>query len=304
MHILVTGGAGFIASNIVDAYIELGHRVTVIDNLSTGSLDNLNKNANFIEMDINDNAINVLFAEQHFDVLNHHAAQMDVRFSVENPIFDAQNNIIGGLNLYQAAQKSGVKKIIFASSGGAIYGDNLPIPTPEDSPLEPCSPYGIAKLTNEKYLAFYQNNYNIDVVCLRYANIYGPRQNFNGEAGVVAIFIHKMLTGKQPIIYGDGKNTRDYVFVDDVVRANVIALNESVKGIYNIGTEIETDVNQIFNSIKELMDSDCAEVHGEEKQGEQRRSCISYQKIMREHNWSPEIKLIDGLNKTIDYFKN
>jgi len=303
MHILVTGGAGFIASNIVDAYISLGHKVTVVDNLSTGNLDNLNNAANFVEMDIRSDKIFDLFKKEQFDVLNHHAAKMDVRFSVTDPQFDAKVNILGGLNLYQAAQKYGVKKIIFASSGGAIYGDGSPIPSLENSLLEPCSPYGIAKLTNEKYLAFYQDTYKIKVVCLRYANIYGPRQNFKGEAGVVAIFIHKLLNSEQPVINGDGENTRDYVFISDVVKANVLALDEDMKGIYNIGTEIETNVNQIFSYIKELLNSDCKEVHGDTKAGEQRVSCISYQKIFREHNWSPDTKLIDGLRKTVNYFK-
>ena len=303
MHILVTGGAGFIASHIVDAYLSLGHKVTIVDNLSMGDMKNLNPAARFIEMDITSDKILDLFMSEKFDVLNHHAAQMDVRYSVANPLFDANTNIIGGLNLYEAAQKSGVKKIIFASSGGAIYGDDVAIPSPENSSLEPCSPYGITKLTNEKYLAFYKETYNIDMVCFRYANIYGPRQNFKGEAGVVAIFINKLLTGEQPIINGDGKNTRDYVFVQDVVKANVLALNDYVKGIYNIGTEIETNVNQIFHHLKELMCSNCTEIHGEAKKGEQRISCISYQKIFREHNWHPETKLIDGLKETVKYFK-
>lgn len=303
MHILVTGGAGFIASHIVDAYISLGHKVTIVDNLSTGDIKNLNPNAHFVEMDITSDKILDLFLSEKFDVLNHHAAQMDVRFSVADPIFDANTNIIGGLNLYQAAQESRIKKIIFASSGGAIYGDDAIIPSPEDSLLEPCSPYGIAKLTNEKYLAFYRDTYNLDMVCFRYANIYGPRQSFKGEAGVVAIFIHKLLSDKQPIINGNGKNTRDYVYIKDVVKANVLALNENVNGIYNIGTETETDVNQIFNHLKELANTNCKEVHGEAKKGEQLRSCISYQKILKEHNWYPETKLLDGLKLTLNYFK-
>ncbi len=303
MNILVTGGAGFIASNIVDAYISLGHKVTIIDNLATGDVRNINPNAHFIEMDITSDKVLDLFMSERFDVLNHHAAQMDVRFSVSDPLFDANTNIMGGLNLYQAAQKSGVRKIIFASSGGAIYGDNVDIPTPENSLLEPCSPYGIAKLTNEKYLSFYKDTYNIDVVCLRYANIYGPRQSFKGEAGVIAIFIHKLLNNEQPTINGDGKNIRDYVFVNDVVNANVIALNKDVNGIYNIGTGTGTDVNQIFQHLKELTNSDCKEFHGEAKKGEQRISCISYQKFYNEHNWKPKTKLLDGLKETVRYFK-
>ena len=303
MNILVTGGAGFIASNVVDAYLALGHKITIIDNLSTGDVRNINPKARFIEMDITSDKVLDLFMSERFDVLNHHAAQMDVRFSVSNPLFDANTNIIGGLNLYHAAQKSGVSKIIFASSGGAIYGDNVYIPTPENSLLEPCSPYGIAKLTNEKYLSFYQNTYNIDVVCLRYANIYGPRQSFKGEAGVIAIFINKLLNNEQPVINGDGKNIRDYVFVNDVVQANVIALNKTVNGIYNIGTETGTDVNQIFNQLKELIGVECEEFYGEAKEGEQRISCISYQKFYTQHNWEPKTKLSDGLKETIKYFK-
>ena len=303
MNILITGGAGFIASHIVDAYISMGHKVTIVDNLSTGDVKNLNHNAKFVEMDITSDKILNLLMSEHFDVLNHHAAQMDVRLSVTNPMFDAKTNVIGGLNLYEAAQKSKIKKIIFASTGGAVYGDKVNIPTIEDSALEPCSPYGIAKLTNEKYLAFYNDTYNIKTVCLRYANIYGPRQNYKGEAGVVAIFIDKLLKGQQPIINGDGKNTRDYIFIKDIVKANILALNENVRGTYNIGTEIETDVNQIFYHLKELIRSDCKEVHGEAKKGEQKRSCISYQKILREHNWYPETKLSDGLKETVKYFR-
>jgi UDP-glucose 4-epimerase len=302
LKVLITGGAGFIASHIADAYINLGHSVVIIDNLSTGNEKNIPSKAKFIKMDITAPEIKNVFAEEKFDILNHHAAQMDVRFSVNNPMFDATTNILGGLNLFEAAKDTGVKKIIFASSGGAIYGDGCPIPSPENSSLEPCSPYGIAKLTNEKYLAFYKETYNIDCVCLRYANIYGPRQNHKGEAGVVAIFINKMLNGEQPIINGDGLNTRDYVFVRDVVNANVIALQPEMTGIFNIGTEIETNVNQIFNFIKDNINPNCKEVHGEAKSGEQRISCISYQKINKQHNWIPQTKLFDGLAETIKYF--
>jgi UDP-glucose 4-epimerase len=304
MKILITGGAGFIASNIADAYIALGHNVTILDNLSTGDTKNLPAQAHFEKMDVTSPEVLTLLEREHFDVVNHHAAQMNVRFSVEDPKFDANTNIVGGINLYEAARRSGVKKVIFASSGGAIYGDTDVLPTPENSPLEPCSPYGIAKLANEKYLAFYKDTYGMDFVCLRYANIYGPRQNHKGEAGVVAIFINKMLNNEQPIINGDGENSRDYVFVGDVVRANVLALNDDVSGIYNIGTEVQTTTNQIFHYLKELTNPNCDEVHGEAKSGEQRVSCISYDKIKRMHGWSPQTKLQDGLAKTVDYFRN
>ena len=303
MKILVTGGAGFIASHIAEAYTQLGNEVVIIDNLSTGTKENLPKNARFIQMDIISSEIHTLFEKEKFDVVCHHAAQMNVRFSVEDPIFDANTNIIGGLNLYEAARKTGVKKIIFASTGGAIYGEQEVIPTPENMPLEPCSPYGIAKLANEKYLAFYKETYGLDFVCLRYANVYGPRQSPKGEAGVVAIFINRMLNGKQPIINGDGLYTRDYVFVKDVVNANILALNSDVSGIFNIGTGIETTTNEIFSHLKNLTNSNCAEVHGEAKKGEQRVSCISYQKFLKMHNWQPKTKIIDGLSETVKYFK-
>jgi len=253
-------------------------------------------------MDITSPEIESFFEKEKFDVLNHHAAQMNVRFSVEYPSFDAKTNIIGGLNLYEAARRNGVKKIIFASTGGAIYGDQEVIPTPENMPLEPCSPYGIAKLANEKYLAFYKETYGVDFVCLRYANVYGPRQNHKGEAGVVAIFINKMLNGEQPIINGDGLYTRDYVFIKDVVNANVLALNDTVSGIYNIGTEIQTTTNEIFHHLRKLTNSNCDEVHGEAKKGEQRVSCISYQKFKNAHNWQPKANLFDGLRETVAYF--
>jgi UDP-glucose 4-epimerase len=310
MKILVTGGAGFIASHIAEAYLAAGNEVVIIDNLSTGNRKNIPTKAKFIEMDITSPKINEIFAAEKFDIVNHHAAQMNVRFSVEDPIFDAKTNILGGLNLYEAARKNGVKKIILASTGGAIYGDQELIPTPENVFLEPCSPYGIAKLANEKYLAFYKETYGLDFVCLRYANIYGPRQNAKGEAGVVAIFITKMLNynnlqnNEQPIINGDGFYTRDYVFVEDVVKANLIALKSEVSGIFNVGTEIETTTNEIFQNIKKLTNSNVAEIHGEAKKGEQRKSCISYKKFLETHNWKPETKLIDGLSKTIEYFKN
>ena len=303
MKILVTGGAGFIASHISEAYLKLGHEVVILDDLSTGNKNNIPANARFVEMDITSSDIEKFFENEKFDILNHHAAQMNVRFSVESPSFDAKTNIIGGLNLYEAARKNGVKKIIFASTGGAIYGDQDVIPTPENVFLEPCSPYGIAKLANEKYLAFYKETYEVDFVCLRYANIYGPRQNHKGEAGVVAIFINQMLSNGQPVINGDGLYTRDYVFVKDVVTANVLALDTCVSGIFNIGTGIQTTTNEIFQNLKKLTNSNCEEIHGEAKKGEQRVSCISYQKIKNAHNWQPEMKLFDGLQETVEFFK-
>ncbi len=301
--ILVTGGAGFIASHIVDAYVDSGFDVVVIDNLSTGKEENLNPKARFIRMDINDENIPRLFKKEKFDILSHHAAQMDVRVSVRDPVFDATTNILGSLNLYEAAKDTGVKKIIFASSGGTVYGEQDYFPADEMHPTRPCSPYGISKMVNEKYLYYYKEVYGVDYVVLRYGNVYGPRQNPHGEAGVVAIFTERMLSGKQPVINGDGLITRDYIYITDVVKANMVALVQPVSGIYNVTTGKETNVNYIFRSLKKLTNSDCSEFHGEPKAGEQRRAVCSNHKFFNDYGWKPEIGFEDGLKLTVDYFR-
>lgn len=303
MKICVTGGAGFIGSHIVDKFISLGHSVTVIDNLSTGKMENVNKNAHFIKLDINDEEIHKIFENEKFDIVCHQAAQMNVRFSVDNPIEDARTNIIGSLNLYEACKNTGVKKIIFASSGGTIYGEQIYFPADEEHPTNPCSPYGIAKLSNEKYLYYYNVSYGIKIVSLRYGNVYGPRQNPKGEAGVVAIFIGKMLNNEQPIINGDGLITRDYIYIDDVVDANVCALDDKIEGIFNVGTGVETNVNTIFHKLKALTNSGCEEYHGPAKIGEQRRSVISYEKLHKLCGWKPKYGFDKGLEQTVEYFK-
>lgn len=303
MKIALTGGAGFIASHVADAYLHLGHEVHIFDNLSMGKRENLNPAARFFEIDISSPEISRIFESEKYDLLNHHAAQLDVRVSVRDPLFDANTNILGSLNLYEAARNSGIRKIIFASSGGTVYGEQIYFPADEEHPTNPCSPYGIAKLTNEKYLAYYRDVWGIPFTVLRYANIYGPRQNPHGEAGVVAIFTDKMLAGEQAFINGDGKITRDYIFISDVVRANIIALGESVQGIYNIGTGIEHDVNYIFRHLKELTGSDIQEIHAEAKAGEQLRSVIANRKFFEEHGWKPEISFLDGLKLTVESFR-
>lgn len=305
MKILVTGGAGFIASHIVDAYVGQGHSVTVIDDLSTGRKSNLNAKARFYEADIRDAAaVQKLFGSETFDVVNHHAAQMDVRRSVADPVFDASVNVVGVLTLLEAAVKTGVRRFIFASSGGAIYGEQDYFPADEAHPTRPISPYGVAKLTTEQYLFYYRAVYGLDSVCLRYANVYGPRQNPEGEAGVVAIFATKMLKGEQPVINGDGKQTRDYVFVGDIVRANVLALNARSSAIFNVGTGIESDVTQLFTVLRTLTGSSCAEQHGEAKKGEQLRSVLDHGKLGRELGWSPSVSLTDGIRMTVEFFRN
>lgn len=304
MNILVTGGAGFIGSNIADVYVEKGHNVIIIDDMSTGVKEYINPKAAFYEMDICDEKISGIFEKHKIDVINHHAAQIDLRKSVENPKFDIQVNISGSVNLLQNAIEHGVKKFIFASTGGAIYGEHDYFPADENHPTRPYAPYGINKLTVEKYLFYYNHVYGLDYVVLRYANVYGPRQNPLGECGVIAIFTDKILKGDEPLINGDGEQTRDYVYVSDVVKANVLALSAKQPAIYNIGTSRETDVNYIFDRINDFAGTNFTEKHGPAKKGEQRRSVLSFEKINNELGWTPEMDIETGLKATTEYFKN
>jgi UDP-glucose 4-epimerase len=304
MKILVTGGAGFIASHVVDAYVAEGHEVTIIDDLSSGRQENVNPKADFVKMDIRDEAVSGIFANGHFDILNHHAAQMDVRRSVADPVFDAGVNAIGTLNLLENCVKYDVGKVVFSSTGGAVYGEQNSFPADEEHPTWPICPYGITKLTGEKYLFYYKVIHGLSHVIFRYANVYGPRQNPHGEAGVVAIFALKLFNGEQPVINGDGKQTRDYVHVSDLVRANVMALSYDKSDVFNIGTSVETDVNGIFRLVNAATGVGAPEKHGPAKAGEQQRSCLSYDKIKNTLGWQPEISLAEGLQQTVDYFKN
>ncbi|MBT8378271.1 MAG: NAD-dependent epimerase/dehydratase family protein [Ignavibacteria bacterium] len=304
MKILLTGGAGFIGSQIADAYIESGHNVSIIDNLSTGRKENINPKAKFFEIDITDKSIIQLLNDEKFDVVNHHAAQIDVRKSVADPIYDAKVNILGTINILESCAKTEVKKIIFASTGGAVYGEQKYFPADENHPVNPLSPYGITKLSIEKYLHFYKAEYGLEYSILRYANVYGPRQNPFGEAGVVAIFVNKLLKGEQPIINGDGNQTRDYTFSGDVVKANLLVLSEPSSDIYNIGTGVETNVNELFRVLNDLTDGNAEEKHGPTAKGEQVRSVISSGKIIKKLNWKPTTSLVDGLKITLDYYKN
>lgn len=304
MKILVTGGAGFIASQIADEYINEGHQIFILDNLITGFEKNINLKAQFIREDICSSAIISLFEKEKFDVINHHAAQIDVRKSVNDPVFDANTNILGTINLLQASIKTGVKKFIFASTGGAIYGEQEYFPADEKHPTNPVSPYGITKLTIEKYLYFYRNEYGLKYSILRYANVYGPRQNPFGEAGVVAIFTNKLLRNENPVINGNGKQTRDYVFVEDVVKANVIALNDNSSEIYNVGTGTETSVNELFLKLNKVAGNKAEEKHGPAPKGEQLRSVISSAKLFNRFKWKPSIKIDEGLQKTFNFFSS
>lgn len=303
MKILVTGGAGFIGSHVVDAVLAAGHTVHVIDNFSSGFRKNVADEAALHVLDIRSDDVTPLFEDEHFDVLIHHAAQMDVRRSVADPQYDADVNVIGFLNLMEAGRQNGLKKVIFASTGGAIYGEPEYAPQDEAHALHPLSPYGITKLVTEKYLYFYAQQYGISYVVLRYANIYGPRQSPHGEAGVVAIFAQRLLLGEQPVINGDGLQTRDYTYVHDVVRANLAALAyEGPSDVFNIGTARETDVNTLFRLLRDRLSPSCKEVHAEAKPGEQRRSILDFQKARRVLDWAPNVTLEEGLDKTADWF--
>jgi len=283
-HVLVTGGAGFIGSHLVDAYLERGWRVTVVDNLSTGDRRNLNPRAEFVEADIREFDV----AGVRPDVINHHAAQMDVRRSVADPVFDADVNVIGSVRLLQQAVEIGVKRFIFASTGGAIYGEPIFAPQTEQHPTNPLSPYGCAKLAVEHYLNYFRVVHGLSTIALRYANVYGPRQNSKGEAGVIAIFAGKKLRGERATINGDGEQTRDFVYVADVVAANMIATEHSDAGPINVGTGVETSINRLAS----MMGIDAT--HGPGKAGEQRRSVLA-SKLGR-------TPLADGLRQTLDWF--
>ncbi|MBN1541330.1 NAD-dependent epimerase/dehydratase family protein [candidate division KSB1 bacterium] len=304
MKVLVTGGAGFIGSNLVDACLQDGHQVFVVDNFSTGRRENIVADVPVYPFNIQDAKMDELFRKEQFDAVFHQAAQMDVRRSVQDPIFDAQNNILGTINLLQCCVKYQVKKVIFASSGGAIYGEQESFPATENHSQTPYSPYGITKLAGEKYLFYYALTYGLHYVALRYANVYGPRQNPRGEAGVVAIFTRMLLDGLEPIINGNGKQTRDFVFVKDVVAANIKALHYEKNGVFNIGTGIETSINQVFQKLVQLTGVDAVEKHGPSASGEQFRSVIDPSLAAQKLGWRPRHDLTEGLQETVDFFRN
>lgn len=303
---IVTGGAGFIGSHMTDFLIKKGYKVVVIDNLKVGKRRNINQRARFYKRDVKDRkAIFEIFRKERPDYVFHYAAQIYVRFSVTNPVEDAEDNIIGGLNLIEASRRYKVKKLLFASSA-AVYGEKCRLPLQEDCPPSPLSPYGVAKFSFEKYLNCYGSMRKdpLDYTVLRYANVYGPRQDSKGESGVIAIFTEKFLKNRQSIINGDGKNTRDYVYVGDVVSATWLALRKKTKNkLFNIGTGKETNVNQIFNKLKTLTGSKHEAKHGPAKAGEERRSVLNCARAKRELGWRPKVSLDKGLAQTVKWFE-
>ncbi len=311
MKVLQTGGAGFIGSNLADAYLAEGHKVTVIDNLSSGKRENVPRDARFIEMDITDSALEAVFAEGKFDLVNHHAAQIDVRVSVSDPILDARINIIGLINLLENCRKYGVGRFITASSGGVIYGDTDRLPAVETMPKLPLSPYGVSKCAGEVYLYYYRMLHGLNCVTMRYSNVYGPRQDPHGEAGVVAIFSRNHLSGEPPTIFGDGEQQRDYVFVGDVTRANLMVTGAEFPVepgspddfAFNVGTGVPTTVNELAEHFNRFTGAGFQPKYAPPRAGELLRNYLDCSKIRDFVGWEPRVSLGEGLEITYDWFR-
>ncbi len=311
MRILVTGGAGFIGSHVVDRYIENGHEVTVVDNLMTGKRENVNGDARFLEMDVQDPELNEVFANGRFDVVNHHAAQIDVRVSVSDPMKDARINVLGFLNIMENVRRHNVGRTVIVSSGGVIYGETPGDPATEVFLKRPFSPYGVTKYASELYLFYYHRVHDIKGVTLRYSNVYGPRQDPFGEAGVVAIFSKNLHRGEALTIYGDGEQERDYVFVRDVVNANMVVteaeLEDTVETVddmaFNVGTGIPSTVNQLAALMKEIAGSDTSPVYAPERPGELLRNYLDYTRLKNTLGWEPGVTFRDGLEETYNWFR-
>jgi UDP-glucose 4-epimerase len=302
MRILVTGGAGFIGSHVVDRFVDLGHEVAVLDDLSTGFREHLNPRARFFEADLVDAAaVEAAVSEFRPEVVDHHAAQIDVRQSVSDPRHDATINILGALSLLESSRRHGVRKVIYASTGGALYGEGRVLPAPEDHPVNPEAPYGASKHALEHYLYIYKLLHGLDYTVLRYPNVYGPRQNPHGEAGVNAIFIGRMLEGKTPIIFGSGEQVRDYLYVDDVVWANELALERGSGEIMNIGTGVGTSVNQIVRELQRLLDFPQEPVHEAERPGEIQRIYLDASRARAVLGWEPRVPFAEGLARTVEW---
>ena len=303
MKILVTGGAGFIGSHVVDTYVRQNHNVLVVDDLSNGKRENLNPKARLYTLDIRDDKLEEVFAAEKPDVVNHHAARANLRESMVKPMLFADVNVLGSLHLLELSRKHGVKRFINISTGGAVYGDPEYLPADEKHPVSPLDPYGASKAAFEHYLPLYRTNYGLEFVVLRYANVYGPRQDPYGEAGVVAIFANEMLQREQPVINGSGEQERDFVYVSDVAQANLLALSKGDGGFYNIGTGVGTSINAIFSRLKTATNYSASDVHGPPKAGEVFKIYLNADKARRELGWVPSIPLDEGLRRTVEYFQ-
>ncbi len=303
MKILVTGGAGFIGSHVVDLYVKEGHQVVVVDNLHTGKRENLNPQARFYHLDIRSPQLEEVFQAERPEIISHQAALANVRESMEKPGLYAEVNVLGSINLLELARKYGVRKIIYASTGGAVYGEPEYLPVDEEHPINPLDPYGASKHAVEHYLHLYWLNYGIEYTSLRYPNVYGPRQDPFGEAGVIAIFTGQMLRDEQAVINGSGEQERDFVYVEDVAWANVLALEKGSGGIYNLGWGKGVSVNEVFARLKELTGYKRDAVHGPPKKGEVFKIYLNAEKAKRELGWQPRMPLDEGLRATVEYFR-
>lgn len=304
MKVLVTGGAGFIGSHVVDALIDCGHQAVVVDNLSTGFADNINPSARFYQMSICDQKLAEVFQQERPEIVNHHAAQWVIQRSVEEPVFDAEQNILGSLNVILNCVRFGVKNLIYASSGGAIYGQPEYLPADEKHPVTPTSEYGVSKHTVEHYLYLYGLRNGLNYVVLRYANVYGPRQNPHGEAGVVAIFAGQMLREEHPTIFGSGDKTRDYIHVLDIVEANSLAMERGEKAIYNLGLGVEISDQEIFDTLAEVLGYTSRALYAAVRPGEIHRICLDSSKARKELGWKSRFTLRDGLLQTAEYYRS
>ncbi|MDD3225192.1 MAG: GDP-mannose 4,6-dehydratase [Clostridium sp.] len=302
MKVLITGGAGFIGSQVADLLIDNGYEVCIIDSLVHGNTKNVNSRAKFYKADIRDKEIFDIFKNEKPDFVIHNAAQISVPNSIDDPIEDASINIIGSINVLEAARMAGVKKVVYPASA-AIFGEPRYLPIDEDHPLEMLSGYGVTKHTVEHYLKVYKSMYNIDYISLRCANIYGPRQDSSGEGGVVAIFCEKMLKDEIPSIYGDGDQVRDFVYVKDVAKAFLMAIKSNKNGIYNVATNTKLTINELYKTINKILNKDIKCVYKEERKGDIRESYMSFDKIKSEFGWKPEIDITQGLKETIDYYR-
>ncbi len=304
MKMLVTGGAGFIGSHVVDALIEEGHNVVVVDDLSTGKAEFVNPQARLYQLDIRSPELAEVLEQERPELINHHAAHADVRRSVTDPRHDAEVNIVGSLNLLECARRHGASKLVYASTGGAIYGEPVYLPCDESHPLNPICPYGVSKLTVERYLSYYGHAYGLQYTILRYPNVYGPRQDPTGEGGVVAIFAQRMLLGEQVIINGSGDQQRDFLYVADVVRANILAQDHLDRQTYNLGTGVGTSVNDLFALMADKTGYGAKPTHVAPKAGETFKIYLDATKARRELSWQPETPLDEGLSRTIPSFRN
>jgi UDP-glucose 4-epimerase len=303
MKVLISGGAGFVGSHVCDRLAQEGHELVILDDLSTGRVEQVHPAARFYQMELDSPWMGELFAVERPEAVVHLAAQASVQRSVADPVFDARVNVLGTIALLQASVRHEVRRFLFASSGGAIYGEATVVPTPEDYPATPVSPYGASKLSAEVMLTTFRTMSGLSWAALRYGNVYGPRQDPHGEAGVVAIFSRRLLAGTEATITGDGQQTRDFVYVADVAEANALALHSPAVGAFNVGTGTETSINEIFRLLKDLTGSRQAERHGPPKPGEQRRSAVDPARIGREIGWRPKTALREGLESTVAYFR-